>query len=515
MKTKQQLNPLVLALALALAVGPVIAHATTYSGNQIITQNTTVAAGDYWNPASTEFSGSTDPVLAFDTTNVGYLAFGPTTMGGSGEIQIGASSSGIQQLLFDGNTAAQAAGTLTIDDAASSIGAMPNYVQLIGDNPIAASDLIINNNGGQVTDTGISNLIIGDGQTATTETLNELDIAANTSGNITMDGGTLDVQTLIDDGNFAYGNGNTLIQGAGTINATTLASQDNVAFGIGGNGNNPAGGGLNASGPLQVNVASATMANATLWGESQSVDFNLNGGTLTMAGTSGNNGILSVGSSNYTSSTSNPNQVTFSGYGTIDGNVDVYGANSAATPLTLFEVAPHGSGLTINGNYIQNGGDLVIPITPSIAYGITDNGSFTESGGNLIVSGENGAYKNGQSYHLITANALNWSPAGVYYVYNGGPASGIAGQNGYVTKVTKNVGGHPYVQLCLGSTCVAQPTQPTKTQPAKAQPAQPIAPFVPVIPVHVVTPVQEAKPIVADSAGVTQAAIQNTAQTLV
>ena len=527
MKT-QQMKLKTLAVALALAAGPIVANATTYSGSQIITQNTTVAAGDYWNPTSTEFSGSTDPVLAFDTTNVGYLAFGPTTMDGSGEIQIGASSSGIQQLLFAGNTAAQAAGTLTIDDAASSIGAMPTYVQLLGDNPIAASDLIINNNGGQVTDTGISNLIIGDGQTATTETLNELDIAANTSGNITMDGGTLNVQTLIDDGNFVNGNGNTLIQGAGTINATTLTSQDDVAFGIGGNGNNPAGGGLNASGPLQVNATNATMANATLWGEAQSVDFNLDGGTLTMTGTSGNNGILSVGSSNYTSNnTSNPNQVTFAGYGTIDGNVDVYGANSAATPLTLFEVAPQGSGLTINGNYIQNGGDLVIRITPSIAYGITDNGSFTESGGNLIVSGENGAYKNGQSYHLITASFLSWNPGGVYYVYNGAAASGIDGLTGYVTKVTKNVNGHPYVMLCLGSACVAQPAQPAKAspapvQPAKAtpsspsQPSQPVQPIVvPVIPVHVVTPIQEAKPVLADAPQVTQAAIQNTSQTLV
>ncbi|BDB14003.1 autotransporter outer membrane beta-barrel domain-containing protein [Acidithiobacillus ferrooxidans] len=502
-----------LALALALATSPAVANASTYSGNQVITKNTTVAAGDAWNPTGTEFSGTADPILSFDTTNVDYLAFGPTTMDGSGEIQIGNTSSGIQHLLFNGVTNTPlGTGTLTIDDEAPLdaagtplTNAPPADVQLIGSNPIAASDLIINSNGGQITNPGVTNVIIGDG-TVTEVTLNELDLAANTGGNITMDNGVLNARTLIDDGNFAYGNGNTLIQGSGTINATDLTSQDDVAFGIGGNGNHPAGGGLNGIGGLHVNVTNATMANATLWGDAESVDFNLGGGTLTMTGNvTGHKGILSVGSSNYTSGT-NPNQVVFSGYGTIDGNVDVYGANSTATPLTRFEVAPDGSGLVINGNYFQDGGDLVIPITPSVAYGISDNGSFTGNG-NLVVSGEKGAYTNGQTYHLITANFLTWNPSNVYYVYEGSAASGIDGLAGYVTKVTKNVHGHPFVQLCLGSRCVAQPA----SAPAKPQP-QPIAP---VIPVHVVTPVQEAQPVLADAPRVTQAAIQNAAQTLV
>jgi hypothetical protein len=506
MKTQRmKRKALILALTLAFAAGPVAANATTYSGNQTISKNIKVGSGDTWDPTSTQFSGSANPLLAFDTY-AGHLSFGPTTMGGSGEIKIGSGSLGLRQLLFDGNTAAKGSGTLTLGFSGNYADSGPaTYVQLIGDNPIAARDLIISNKSSTCGGGGceyFDNLVIGGGQTATTETLNKLDFTAHTPGDITMEWhSTLNVKTLI------AANGAT-IRGWGTVNAATLTSSGSVGFGYTGVDSLTGPAPKQAdSGPLRVNVTNATMVGAAIDGNQQSVYFSLNGGTLTMTGGAAgkNNGTLSVGGAAYTPGGST--RAVFSGYGTINGNILVNGASSTANPLagyvTRFEVAPHGNGLAINGNYTQNyGGDLVIPITPSVAYGIADNGTFSESG-NLIVSGENGVYKNGQTYHLITANTLNWNPNGVYYVYNGALASGIGGLKPYLTKSSTNV------KLCLGSKCVASKS-PSKSKSPKSP-----SKSTPSVPVHVVTPVQESKPIVADSPRVTQAAIQNTAQNLV
>ncbi|WP_163098686.1 autotransporter outer membrane beta-barrel domain-containing protein [Acidithiobacillus ferrianus] len=495
MKTKQmQLKPKTLILALALALAAPAADATAYTGQQTITQNTTVTNSDTWTPTSTAFNGTggASPVLDFNynftplaqpgsISASSTVSMGPVSMATNGTIEADPNSSGISQFLIDGSNAA-GGGALTVEDLSTSQNPYAD-LQIVGNQALGASALDLG--------AGMS-LTIGDGGgTPTSETLGSVDMKSASTGTITMLGGNLSTLSLVDNGQTAS---TETINGYGSVSTDFLhgGMQPTETLQISGGGPDTIS--VPNGAAFDVTMGGGDANNMVILPEGATTEVNLDG-ILTL---NNGNGTLSIESGN-------TGQAIFtSSGGSVDGNVSMAGAAS----YLVLVVDPVGStGLSISGGYSQTGGSLEIPISPAQAWGMNVAGSADITGGNLIINGEKGAYTNGHTYTLINAGTLLNFKATPYYVYNGASGNSIDGLNPYLKTTTTQV------DLCLGSTCVAQPA---KAQPAPSQPSQPIIPAAPVIPVvHVVTPVQEAKPVLADSAGVTQAAIQNTAQTLV
>lgn len=499
MKTKQmKLKRKTLALALALALAAPVAGATAYTGQQTITQNTTVTNSDTWTPSSTIFNGTggASPVLDFDynftplaqpgsISASSTVSMGPVSMSTNGTIEADPNSSGISQFLIDGSNAS-GGGALTVEDFSTSQNPYAD-LQIVGNQALGASALNLGS--------GMS-LTVGNAGTATSETLGSVDMQANSTGAITMLGGSLSTLSLADNGQTAS---EEIINGYGSVSTDFLRGgmQPTETLQISGGGpltgpSNTGGAPVIPSGEtLDVTMSGGDANNMVILPEGATTEVNLDG-LLTL---NNGNGTLSIESGN-------TGQAIFtSSGGSVDGNVSMAGAAS------YLVVDPVGSGLSISGSYSQTGGSLEIPISPAQAWGLNVAGSANITGGNLIINGETGAYTNGHTYTLIQAGTLLNFKATPYYVYNGANSSQIDGLSPYLKTTATQV------DLCLGSTCVAQPSQPAKSTPAPA-PAQPLQPII--IPVvHVVTPVQEAKPIVADAPSVTQADVQNTAQTLV
>ncbi|MBU2718927.1 hypothetical protein HF563_05965, partial [Acidithiobacillus ferridurans] len=477
-----------------------------------------------------------------------YIPMDTVTMYQSGTLSTEDGAAYDDVFQFSGsNPVTGAFGTLTMDNAGS--GQMS--ADFVGTQPLAADGLIMDNG---------MNLIFGNGSTPTSETL--FDIQANNQPNFWLDNATVStlatsavantsvspgLQFFMENGAYDTGsldiaaggtgyNTDAMVAGTGTFAAADVNLSGNGGGGLNGvlalEGDNNYLSTLPTTGKLSAYLSQGSLG--SLHAEDATVYLENNGG--------GNNFTGNVGFGA---------NATMYASGAIQGSMQMNQASDAVyiantnlesqydTGINTF------NGLALSGSYIQSNGSLYIPISPTKAWGLATGGNYTITGGNVIVSGETGTYTNGTKYTLIQSNSSTGSntfaPKNVYYVYNGVNSSTIDGLNPYLKTTSTQV------DLCLGSECVptpapapapapakASPSKPAPTpapapakaspaspvqpsQPAKASPSQPSRPIVtPIIPaVHVVTPVQEAKPIVADAPGVTQAAIQNTAQTLV
>ncbi|AEM48023.1 outer membrane autotransporter barrel domain protein [Acidithiobacillus ferrivorans SS3] len=384
-------------------------------------------------------------------------------------------------------------GTLSIITDPFSGSNPQNYLNLIlaGDQSLGAANL--NFVGWGRISFGSKSGAIGD-----TQSLSQLQMNSDFSGILDFYKANTNIGTVLFGGNGFF----TSTGGVSTVNMGQVYSPGDVSFG----GLTPAG----AS--ITFNVGGVQAKSIVIGGSAPgSVTYHMPAGSINLGGTG--TAILDASSVNF-------------GEVGVNGNVNLVGGNLTVAPSPL--------GLQIGGNYFQNGGNLTLDITPGGQRGfIGTSGTYQITSGNVLVSGETGAYTNGAGYTLLESRSTSggnvYNPENTYYIYNGASGNSIDGLTAYLKQVT-DANGQQYVQLCLGSSCVptpsqpSQPSKPTKTSPSspaqpvkptKAIPAQPPQPIIPVIPVHVVTPVQEAKPILADSAGVTQVATQNTVQSLV
>ncbi|MHB8224153.1 hypothetical protein [Acidithiobacillus sp.] len=514
MKTQQmklKRKTLALALALALAAGPVTSNASNVDDiNGTLNYQYADSAGSpytLYDFTGTGASGTND--LQFGSTSgYGPLADNSIVLPGvettnnsttvaNGEIEWQAGGQPTNRLaIANVNPSTGAIGSPVPGNGVLSIttdpfsGSSPeNYLNLIlaGDQSLGASSLVFQGWGRVAF--GSASGGIGD-----TQSLGLLQATSDFSGILNFYNANVSIQNVELAGNGYF----TSKGGSNTVNLGAVYSPGNVDFG----GLTPAGS------SITFNMGAVQAKNIAIGGSAPgSVTYNMPGGSINLGGS---------GTAVLDATAVNLGEVG------VNGNVGLLGGNLTVSPSAM--------GLQVSGNYAQSGGNLTLDITPSGQRGfIGTGGAYQITGGNVIVDGETGTYTNGQGYTLLesasTTGGNVYNPGATYYVYNGASGNSIDGLTAYLKQVTAS-NGQQHVQLCLGSACVAQPSQPTKStpppaqpsQPAKsqpAQPAQPIAPVAPVIPVHVVTPVQEAKPIVADSAGVTQAAIQNTAQTLV
>ena len=458
-----------------------------------------------------------------------YIPMDTVTMYQSGALSTEDGAAYDDVFQFTGsNPVTNAFGTLTMDNTTyGQTGAGQMSADFVGTQPLAADGLIMD---------GGMNLIFGDGSTPTSETL--FDIQANNQPNFWIDDATvstLDTSAVADSANspglqFFMENGAKYV--TGSLNITpggtgyntdamvagtgTFAAADVNLSGSGGDlafeGDNNYLSTLPATGKLTAYLSQGSLG--SLYAEDATVYLENNGGSNGFTGNVG----FGANATMYAS-------------GAIQGSMQLANASDSLyiantnlesqydTGINTF------NGLILSGSYVQSAGSLYIPISPTKAWGLTTGGNYAITGGNVIVSGETGTYANGAKYTLIQstsgAGSNAFAPKAVYYVYNGTVGSQIDGLSPYLKKTSTQV------DLCLGSACL--PAQPAPSQPAKstpsspaqpaksqpAQPVQPIAPVAPVIPVQVVTPVQEANPVLADSAGVTQASIQDTAQSLV
>lgn len=229
------------------------------------------------------------------------------------------------------------------------------------------------------------------------------------------------------------------------------------------------------------------------------------GGNLTAGGstviTNGYNALTTVDGS--LSANGTTNLLTGSIFN-IDGNASF----DSAGPAAVLEMGPTAS-LSIGKSLSAYDTDFILPLSASQTVApISVGGSYSIQNSNFLINAIQGAYQNGGKYALIsTKNGASnaFSSNKFDYVYNGADSSTIDSLKPYVQSTSSGL------DLCLGGACVA--TAPAPTSPS--QPAQPIVPVAPIIPVHVVTPVQEAKPVLADAPQVTQADVQNTTQSLV
>ena len=466
-----------------------------------------------------------------------YIPMDTVTMYQSGTLSTEDGAAYDDVFQFTGsNPVTNAFGTLTMDNTTyGQTGAGQMSADFVGTQPLAADGLVMD---------GGMNLIFGDGSTPTSETL--FDIQANNQPNFWIDDATvstLDTSAVADSANSPglqffmenvakYVTGSLNITPGGTGYNTdamvagtgTFAAADVNLSGSGGDlafeGDNNYLSTLPVTGKLSAYLSQGSLG--SLFAEDATVYLENNGGSNNFTGNVG----FGANATMYVS-------------GAIQGSMQMANASGSLyiantnlesqydTGINTF------NGLILSGSYVQSAGSLYIPISPTKAWGLTTGGNFAITGGNVIVSGETGTYANGAKYTLIqstgSAGSNTFAPKEVYYVYNGADSTTIDGLTPYLKAAATQV------DLCLGSACApATPTPtpapaPAKTTPAPAkstptkstppaqpsQPAQPIAPVAPVIPVHVVTPVQEAKPVLADAPQVTQADVQNTAQTLI
>ena len=488
MKTKQQLKrkTLALALALAFATGPITANASNVddiNGTQNY-QYADSAGSPYtlYDFTGTGASGTNDlqfgstsgygPLIDEAITLPGVETINNSTTVANGEIEWQAGGQPTNRLAIMSSNPVAGNGVLTVTTDPFSGSSPENYLNLIlaGNQSLGASSLVFQGWGRVAF--GSESAGIGD-----TQSLSQFQANSDFSGILNFYNSNVSIGTV-----FLSGNG--FFQSKGGVNTVKLGAvytPGNLSFG-------------SVLGSTTFDMGAIQAANLTINGATV---YNMPGGSLNLGGSG--TALLEA--------TENFGEVG------VNGNVNMAGGNVTIAPSNL--------GLQVSGNYFQNGGDLTLDITPSGSRGyIGTGGTYQVTGGNVIVDGETGSYTNGQGYTLLESESTTggniYNPGATYYVYNGASSgSTIDGLTAYLKQVTET-NGQQHVQLCLGSACLPAapaPSQPAKSTPAPA-PAQPLQPII--IPVvHVVTPVQEAKPVLADAPQVTQAAIQNTAETLV
>jgi hypothetical protein len=348
-------------------------------------------------------------------------------------------------------------GTLSIITVPFSGSNPQNYLNLIlaGNQSLGAANL--NFDGWGRISFGSKSWAIGD-----TQSLRQLQMNSDFSGILDFYKANTTIGTVLFGGNGFF----TSTGGVSTVNLGQVYSPGGVSFGS----LTPAG----AS--ITFNVGGVQAKFITIGGSAPgSVTYNLHAGSIDLGGAG--TAILDASAVNF-------------GEVGVNGNVYLYGGNLTVSPSTM--------GLQIAGDYKQTGGNLTLDITPSGNRGfIGTGGTYQITGGNVIVSGETGTYSNGQTYELLesltTGNTYN--PGATYYVYNGASGSTIDGLKAYLGQIT--AGGQQHVELCLGSSCASSPSQPA---PAPA----PVPVPTKITPIKVVTPVGEAKPILAHATAITQ-----------
>ena len=492
---KSVLNAAIFAAMVVLALAPV-ARATTNVDNIDGPQNYQYsdASGAY---TLYDFDGPINNIMQFgstsgygpETDNAIVLPGVETTNNSStvenGEIEWQAGGQPTNRLAILNTNPVAGNGVLTVVTNPFSGSSPENYLNLIlgGNQSLGATNL--NFEGWGRIAFGSASAGISD-----TQSLSLLTTTSDFSGILDFYHANVSLGYVSLGGNGYF----TSKGGVSTVDLGPVGSPGNVAFGS----LTPAGAAITfnmgAGGGVQAK-------NITIGGSAPGiVTFNMPSGAINLGGS---------GAALLDASAVNLGEVG------VNGSMDLLGGNLTVSPSNL--------GLQIGGNYVESGGNLTLDITPSGQHGfIGTSGNYEVTGGNVIVNGETGSYTNGQYYLLLESGGRNgasvYDPANTYYVYNGMNSGTIDGLNPYLKQVTIS-DGQQSVQLCLGSSCVAQPTPapstpvtaPTPT-PAKTQPVQPVQP---VIPVQVVTPVQEAQPVMADSPQPTLAAAQNTAQSLI
>ena len=486
MKMKQQLKrkTLALALALAFATGPITANAANVddingaqhyqyydaSGNAYTLYDFTGTSGT--NDLQFGSTSGYGPLIDEAVVLPGVETTSNSTTVANGEIEWQAGGQPTNRLAIMSSNPVAGNGVLTITTDPFSGSTPENYLNLIlaGNQSLGASSLVFQGWGRAAF--GSESGGIGDVQS-----LSQFQANSDFSGIMNFYNSDVSIGTVLLSGNgFFQSKG-----GTNTVKLGSIYTPGNLYFG-------------SVLGSTTFDMGGIQAANLTINGATV---YNMPGGSINLGGSG--TALLEA-------------DENFGEVG-VNGNVNLAGGNLTIAPSTM--------GLQIGGNYFQNGGNLTLDITPSGSRGyIGTGGTYQITGGNVIVDGETGSYTNGQGYTLLesagTSGGNIYNPANTFYVYNGASGSTIDGLTAYLKQVTAT-DGQQHVQLCLGSACVpAQPSQPVPAQPTSpSQPAQPIVPVAPIIPVHVVTPVQEAKPVLADAPQVTQADVQNTAQSLV
>lgn len=173
-----------------------------------------------------------------------------------------------------------------------------------------------------------------------------------------------------------------------------------------------------------------------------------------------------------------------------------------------------GATFNVNGNFSAQYSTLYFFLNPTKSSPIAvDGGNYTLPNDTLIINAASGTYANGSSYPLITTSggsgSNSYTPGTVDYVYNGSASPTIDGQQPYVESSSKGL------YLCIGGTCIAPASSPTPASTPASTPAPAPIPAPVFIPVHIVSAVQEAAPVLADTPTLTVQQARVSAGTLI
>lgn len=489
---KKQMKLKMIALAVAVAILPVMALAGTTDS---VTAREAYSYEDASGNAYTEydFAGSEGSLIMSDTQYCGSAPCAPSypaltsgaiglgavniAAGGDGSIYLGKSAPS-SQLLISGS-GMTGTGDFTVDTDRSAYS-----VELAGNQSLGASDLTLSGPG--TIDFGDATL--GTGVAQTLQQLNASEMTVYDS-NVSIGSGDQGGLTLDGD----------LSQVAGSTASSTVK--------IGGYASSFAGVENSGANPLDVSISGILDAPGADFNASGNVNLTFNNATLEADYTQ-------LDAANVVFGSNNGGDTILElqgGQMTVDApQTDQYGIDLNT-----------GNGATSGPGFRMTGGTLVFQNSASDylgAGGMAYADIYSESGysitaGNVIFDGESGKYKAGDTFTLLQSGAgvsNTFAPSGGYYVYNGAKSSTIDGYDPELMVNPDNV----QVVLNPPSPTPAPAPAPAKSEPAPAPAKSSPAPAK-IIPVKVVTPVEESKPIVADSVEVTQAAIQNTTGALV
>ncbi|MDA8246959.1 autotransporter outer membrane beta-barrel domain-containing protein [Acidithiobacillus sp.] len=588
---------IVISVLAALAAAPA-AFATDYTGNVNIVGNTTIGAGDtITQPANFTFSGAGAPSLTVDepvgtVTDLsnGATAYqttlGTVTMNTSGNIGIVPANvtTSYNYVSFLGGTGGiGATGALNLDMSAASGASFD--VLVTGDQSIEAGALNINtadptlmfgqflsfvggetfsNDTAQTVETlqsltlsgGNVQQILVDNTSLAVGVLNMTGSGFNILSAVNRGGGVVD--SVVSVGTLNVGNSQVISAEPGTAltvnlhNVTSPVNQQNALNFNAAPGSatepggtlvvNDNGGTINAAGGVMVESYGTTSAFPDLGHvtlnmagtiDASYVDFEP-GASLSVPDSGDGLNIGSAGDG------SNPNfgaTATLTLQGSAGDTYNYWGTVSGAVRMTggNLHVEPYGAGMTVTGNYMQTGGDLYIPMTPSRVFTL-NAGGYDITGGNVYLDAAQGTYqKGGYTFIKAAGGGDTYAPANTYFVYNGANSSVIGGLPAALQVNPSNV------QVCLGGTCStpAQTTTTTTTTTSSAAPvvvtpaptatpvsvpassaAPVISPPAPVvtptpIQVQVVTPVQEASSTIAESPQATLVNAKDTSTALI
>ena len=464
---KQQMRFKTLAVAVALAIMPIMAAAGTNTDN--------ISGAQVYQYADS--SGTPYSLYDFIGTGANSLDFGSTSTYGPEldntillpGVETTDTSSTVENGVIDWeangnqptNRLAILSSSAVAGDGVLSVQA-GSYLNLIlaGDQSLGADTLNFSGDGRVIF--GSKTLGIGDTQSLTT-----FETGASYSGILNFYNANLSIANIIFNNT-----GSDVLQSTGGTNTINF-------------------GGIYSPGALTLGSASGTTTfnGVDLPGEAGGGGIEAQSLTVDGATTLNFSGSFDVKNALF-EATEN-----ITGYTGVTGNLTLASGQMTISPSTM--------GLQVGGDYLQTGGTLMLQIQPNGNRGyIGTGGTYRITGGKVVIDGENGSYTDGQKYWILesgsTSGGDEYSPNDTYYVYNGTSSSGIDGLPGYVSQITAS-NGQQHVRLCLGSECVAAPSSPAPAKstpaPAKSEPAPTPAPTpapAPVV-VHVVTPVQEAK----------------------